>query len=107
MNIKSLIITFLACTVTFLISKAEQTVFLKVDLQKIIQKRAIILSSKNYSKEKLDLELLKTRKDITHLLKNLSNKKTIILTSPSFGDIKDMTDDVLKILEEKEDKNDE
>ena len=105
MNIKSLIITFLACTVTFLLSQSEQPVFLKVDLQKIIQKRAIILSSRNYSKEKLDLELLKTRKEIRTLLKNLSHKKTIILTSPSFGDIKDVTEDVLKSLEEKEDKN--
>jgi len=99
MTIRSMVFVILACSLTYFLSKQEAPLFLKVDLQRILKEKSLMLAQKELPKEGLEKELIFFQKDVMALLKNIAEKnKAIILTSPTFGDIKDMTDDVIKAL---------
>lgn len=104
MMIRSFLFTLFACVCTYFLSLQNQPFLLKVDLQKILKEKAIVLSKKDFTKDMLDLEILNVQKEVTHLLKEIAkDNNAIILTSPTFGDIKDITEDVLNALEKGDD----
>lgn len=103
MMIRSFLFTAVACCVTYFLSIQSQPVFFKVDLQKFLKDKAVRLSKQDFKKDMLDLEILKIQKDLNHLLKDIATKnKAIILTGPTYGDVTDITEDVLKAIEKEE-----
>ncbi|CAO5681414.1 MAG: hypothetical protein NEHIOOID_01293 [Holosporales bacterium] len=97
MIIRSFILTLVTCTGTYILVKSDIQHFAKVDLQIVLKECAITLSEKNLKKDQLDFEMMNIQKNVTKKMKDLAKERNVILlTVPVFGDIEDLTDDILK-----------
>lgn len=96
MLIRSILFSVTVCTCTYFLVKADQQTLVKVDLQKILKEKALVLSEKNLKKDAQEFEIMQLKKEVTQKLKSVAHdRNVIILTTPSFGNIQDITDDIL------------
>lgn len=101
MMIRSFILTIAACTCTYVLLKNDTQRFAKVDLQTVLKECAITLSEKNLNKDQLDFEMMNIQKNVTKKMKDLAtDRHVILLTVPIFGDIDDLTDEILKKIKQ-------
>lgn len=101
--IRSMIFTIAACTLTYALCQKNEQTLMKVDLQKVLKEKALGLSLKDMSKDMLEMEMIKAQKNIGKILQTIAQKnKAIIVTSPTFGDVLDVSETVIKMMEEKQ-----
>ncbi len=96
MLIRSILFSVTACTCTYFLVKVDQQTIVKVDLQRILKEKAMDLSKKDLKTDVQDFEIIQLKKDVTQKLKRVAqDRNVIILTTPIFGNIQDITEDIL------------
>lgn len=87
-----MVFTLVCSTLTYYVSTAGTPTFYKVDLTAVLQERAKDLAQSGMPPEKLHLEMMKVKEDLSKKLTHLAHKKKgIILTNGVFGDVQDIT----------------
>lgn len=100
MILKAMSFSITACILTYGLILHHQPHFYKVDLKTLLNVKAAQIAKRHVNNEDLEKELLIAKKEMIKKLTIFAHKKkAIFIASPAFGDIKDITSDVLKLME--------
>lgn len=91
-----MIFTLASCFATYCLTTLDKQTYYKVDLTEVLKEKAQSLAKANYSEQKLKKEMIAFKEVLEEKLEALAKaKKGIIITTPVYGNVQDLTQEVL------------